>query len=151
MSRDLGPTELRVCRMVFAFLAVMVFAFLLLNAIESLSNPSPPVRKVQVQPDITNPNGRHPKQSSQSSPPMQTAGAQSQKEPARGVVPDEPARVSLSHMKARLEQLGAIALERAIQFDPQPFERRLDANSLVPADVPKPDSTEISQPQWEGK
>src|SRR5712692_4648001 len=84
MSRDLGPTELRVCRMVFAFLAVMVFAFLLLNAIESLSNPSPPVRKVQVQPDITNPNGRHPKQSSQSSPPMQTAGAQSQKEPARG-------------------------------------------------------------------
>jgi len=54
-------------------------------------------------------------------------------------------------MKARLEQLGAIALERAIQFDPQPFERRLDANSLVPADVPKPDSTEISQQQWEGK
>jgi hypothetical protein len=152
MSRDLGATELRVCRMVFAFLAITVFAFLLLNAIESLSNPSPLVRKVQVQPDITNSTGRHPKQSSQSSPPMQTPGAQSQKEPARGVVPDEPVRVSLSHLKVRLEQLGAMTLERAIRFDPQPLERRLDANSLVPADaVPKPDSTEISQPQWKGK
>jgi hypothetical protein len=148
MSRDLGPTELRVCRMVFAFLAAMVFAFLVFNAIESLSKPSPPVRKTQVQPVITISTGGHPKQPSQSSPPMQTPGAQSQKELAGGVVADEPTRVSFAYMKVRLEQLGEMALQNAIRFDPQPLEQRLDAHSAA---VPKPASTEVSQPQWTGK
>jgi hypothetical protein len=80
---------------------------------------------------------------------MQTPGAQSQKELAGGVVPDEPIRVSFALMKIRLEQLGdEIALQNAIRFDPQPLEQRLDPNSAA---VPKSTSTEISQPQWKGK
>jgi hypothetical protein len=151
MSRDLGPTELRVCRMVFAFLGVMVFAFLLFTAIESLSNPSPPVRKVQIQPDITNATDRNPKQPRQSSPPIQTLGAQSQKDPVRGAVPDDPARVSLSNKKVRSEPPEATALERAIRFDPRPLEQRLDGKSLVLADdVPKSTSTETFQPRQQG-
>ena len=151
MSRDLGPNELRVCRMVFAFLGVMVVAFLLLTAIASLSNPSPPVRKVQIQADITNATGRNPTRASQSSAPVQTLGAQSQKEPARGAVPDDRARVSLSKIKVHSEPPEATALERAIRFDPRPLERRLDGESLVPADaVPKSTATETFQPRQEG-
>ena len=147
MSRGLGPAEIRVCRAVFSFLAAMILAFLLLYAIESPSNPPPTVRQVQLQPAKISADG-HPKQPSQSSPPMQTPGAQSQKELAGGVVPDEPTRGSFALLKIRLEQLGEIALQNAIRFDPQPLEQRLDANSAA---VPKSTSTEISQLQWKGK
>jgi hypothetical protein len=150
MSKDLSPTELRVCRLGFAFLAVIVFAFLLLNAIEPLSNPSPTMRKAEVQSDITNSTGRSPKQSTQSSHRKQTTGAQSEKEPQARIVPEEPAQVSLLHMKARLEQLGSMALQKAIQFDSEPLERRLDANTLVVKDaVPRP--TGNFKQQWKEK
>jgi hypothetical protein len=146
MSRDLSAAEFRICRMVFAFLAIMVLAFFVFNAIDSLFDPSPPVRMVQIQPDITNSTGRNPKQPSQSSRLIV------QKEPGGGAVLQEPARVSLSHMKVGLEKLRELALEKTIHFDAQPLEQRLDANSLVPEDaLPKPVSTEISQLRWRGK
>ena len=146
MSRDLSPAELHICRMVSAFLAITVLAFLVFNVIDSLFNSSPPVRMVQIRPDFTNSTGRKPQQPSQSSPLIV------QKEPAGGVVPEQPARVSPSQMQAGLQQLRALALEKTIRFDPQPLQPRLDANSPVPADaVSKPASTEISQPQWKGK
>src|SRR4051812_18096427 len=147
MSRDLGPTELRICRWGFAFLAVIVFAFLLLTAIESLSNSSPATKKVEVQSDITSSTGRSPKQSTQSSPRSQATGAQSKKEPQPRIVAEEPAQVSLLQMKVRLEQFGTMALQKAIQFNPEPLERHVDPNALVLRDaVPRP--TETSQPQW---
>ena len=148
MSRDLGPTELRVCRWVLAFLGVMVFAFLLLNAIGSLSNPSPLMSKAQIQPDITNATDRNPKQSSQSSPPLQTFGSQSRNEPARGAVPDEP----LPNMRVRSDPLEAMGFEKAIRFDPRPLELRLDGKGVVSADaVQKPAPTETFRPRQEGK
>jgi hypothetical protein len=147
MSRDLGPAELRVCRWVLAFLGVMVFAFLLLNAIGSLSNPSPPVREAQMQPDITSATGRKPKQSSQSSPSLQTLGSQPRNEPARGAVPDDP----LSSMKARSDPLEAMGFEKAIRFDPRALELRLDGKGVVSADaVQKPAPTETFRPRQEG-
>jgi hypothetical protein len=150
MSRDLGPTELRVCRWGFAFLAVIVFGFLLLNAIESLSNSSLATKKVEVQSDIKSSTGRSPKQSTQSSTRRQTTGAQSKNEPQPRIVADDPPQLSLLQMKVRLEQFGSITLQKAIQFDPEPLERRLDANTLVLRDaLPRP--TETSQPQWKEK
>jgi hypothetical protein len=147
MSRDLGPTELRVCRWVLAFLGVMVFAFLLLNAIGSLSNPSSLLRKAQIQPDIAHATGRNPKQSSQSSPPVRTVGPQSRNGAARDAVPDDP----LSNMKARSEQLKAMGFEKAIRFDPRPLELRLDGKGVVPADaVRKITPAETFQPRQEG-
>jgi hypothetical protein len=146
VSRDLSAAELRICRMVFAFLAIMVLAFFVFNVIDSLFDPSPPVRIVQIQPDITNSTDRNSKQPSQSSRLIV------QKEPGGGAVVQEPAHVSLSHIKAGLEKLRELALEKTISFDAQPLEQRLDANSLVPEDaLPKPASTKISQLQWRGK
>jgi hypothetical protein len=128
----------------------MVFAFLLLNAIESLSNPSPTTKKVEAQSDITNSTGRSPKQSTQSSPRRQTTGAQAEKQPQPRNLAEDPAQVSLLHMKVRLEQFGSMALQKAIQFDPEPLERRLDPDTLVLRDaVPRP--TETSRPQWKEK
>lgn len=146
MSKDLSAAELRICRMVVAFLAIMVLAFFVFNVIDSLFDPSPPVRMVQIQPDITNSTGRNPKQPSQSSRFIV------QKEPGEGAVLQESARVSLSHMKAGLEKLRELALEKTIRFDAQPLEPRLDASRLVQEDaLPKPAWTEISQLQWRGK
>ncbi len=52
-------------------------------------------------------------------------------------------------MQIRLEQIAAGARDRVIQFDPQPFEHRLDATAFVRAEAAvKPASTEISQPPW---
>jgi hypothetical protein len=150
MPRELGPIELRICRIVFAFLAAMVFAFLLLSAIESLFNLSPPVREVQIQPDIKNSADHDSKQSDLSSPPIRILSAPSQKEPADSVR-DDPARVALSNMKVSAEPPEATALGRALWFDPRPLERSLARTSVVPADaVPIPNSTEMSQPQQEG-
>jgi hypothetical protein len=142
MSRDLGPTELRVCRIVFALLVVLVFAFFLLNAIESLSISPPPVRTVQVQRDLPNFTGRNPKK-----PPMQTLGPQSRNELARDAVPDDP----LSNMEVRSEPLEAIGFEKAIRFDPRPLELRLDGKDVVPADAAgKITPAETFQPRQEG-
>jgi hypothetical protein len=155
MSRELGPIELRVCRAVFAFLAVTVVAFLLLTAIESLFDPPASVNQAQTHPEITSSDGRNAEQPSQSSPAMQTLGAQSQQEPARAAVPDDAARLSLqkyaSTLKVWSEPPEATTLERAIRFDPRPLERGLDGTSLAPSDaVPIPTLTETFQPQQEG-
>jgi hypothetical protein len=146
MSRDLGSTELCVCRIVFALLVVLVFAFFLLNAIESLSISPPPVRTVQVQREVRNFTGRNPKQPSQSSPPMRTLSPQSRNESARDAVPDDP----LSNMKVRSAQLEAMGFEKAIRFDPRPLELRLDGKGIVPADaVRKITPAETFQPRQE--
>jgi hypothetical protein len=154
MSRELGPIELRVCRAVFAFLAVMVVAFLLLTAIESLFDP-PASNHAQTHQEITSSEGPNAEQPSQSSPPMQTLGAQSQQEPARGAVPDDVVRLSLqkyaSTLKVRSEPPEATTLERAMWFDSRPLERSLDGTSLVPLDpAPVPTLTVKSQRQQEG-
>jgi hypothetical protein len=135
MSRDLRPAELRVCRMVLAFLGAMILGFLVLNAIESLFDPSSPVREVQVQADIRNSIGRNPKYPNQSSPPRHNSDPQPQTETAGGAEPDEPERAPPLTMKARLALLRAMALERTVRFDPQPLERRVDANSLGFAEI----------------
>jgi hypothetical protein len=150
MSRDLRPAELRICRMVFAFLAAMILGFLVLNAIESLFDPSSPVREVQVQADIRNFIGRNPNHPNQSSPPRQNSDPQPQTESAGAAEPDEPERVSLSIMKVRLEQLGATALEGTLRFNPQPLERHADAHSLGFAETgPQPILTEAFQTSQE--
>ena len=53
MSRDLSPAEFHICRIVFAFLAIMVFAFLVFNAIDFLFKSPLPMRTVQIQPGTT--------------------------------------------------------------------------------------------------
>ena len=129
MSRELGPIELRVCRAVFAFLAVMVAAFLLLTAVESLFDPPASVNRAQTHQEITSSDGRNVEQPSQSSPPVQTLGAQSLQEPARGAVPDDAARLSLQRYASTLkvrEPPKATTQERTIRFDPRPLDRSLD-------------------------
>jgi hypothetical protein len=154
MSRELGPIELRVCRAVFASLAVLVAAFLLLTAVESLFDPPASVNRAQTHPEITSSDGRNAEQPSQSSPPVQTLGAQSHQEPARGAVPDDAARLSLQRYASTLkvrEPSEATTQDRAIRFDPRPLDRTLDGTSLVPSDaVPVPILTEAFQPQQEG-
>jgi hypothetical protein len=149
MSRDLSPTEFRICRMVFAFLAIMVFAFLVSNAIDflfSLFTPVPPVRTVQMQPGTTRSTTPH----SPAKPLSHSSPHVPQKEPAGDVVPVEPAPASLSYMKTRLEQLGQMTLEKAIWFDAQALDRGRDANSVVVATA-EPAVTETSLPQWEAR
>jgi len=133
MSRDL---ILRICRVVFVSLAIMVFAFLV-----SLFNPSAPVRMAQIQPEIT--NSADGKQRNPSALIVQKGAA-------RPAVQEEPAQASPSQMKAGLETLREMALKKTILFAPQPLERQpLDANSLVSEGaVLKLTSTEISQPRW---
>jgi hypothetical protein len=146
MSRDLGPAERRVCRMVFAFLAVMILGFLVLNAIEFLFDSLPPVWKVVVHPDTRNSLGPDPKYPNQPSHFRQNSDPQPRKQWAEGPEADEPARVSLLTMKARLEQLGARALEMTVRFDPEPLERRVDAHNVGFAEIaPQPVLTESFQ------
>jgi hypothetical protein len=112
MSRDLSPAEFRICRMVFAFLAIMVFAFLVFDAIDflfSLFTPAPPVRTVQMQPGTTRSMTPH----SPAKPLSHSSPLVPQKEPAGAVVPADPAPASLSYMKTRLEQLGQMTLEKS--------------------------------------
>jgi len=134
MSRDL---ILRICRVVFVSLAIMVFAFLV-----SLFNPSAPVRMAQIQPEIT--NSADGKQRNPSALIVQKGAA-------RPAVQEEPAQASPSQMKAGLETLREMALKKTILFAPQPLEQQpLDANSLVSGGaVLKLTSTKIPRPQWE--
>ena len=130
MSKVLRPAELCVCRMVFRFLAVMIFGFIVLNAVTSLfDHQSRPVSKVEVQPDIRTSSARNPKYPSPSSLPGQSSDPQPQKVLTGGAEPDEPEHVSLSIMKVRLHRLAAVGLERMVRFDPQPLERGVDAQS----------------------
>src|SRR5713226_6116561 len=93
MSRELGPIELRVCRMVFALLGLMVVAFLVLGAIDSVFNPSPRMRKVQSQADIANARGRYPTQSIKLSTAIQKQSVEFQNDLQRGALSDGPGQV----------------------------------------------------------
>src|SRR5271166_2012645 len=140
MSRDLSPTELRICRTVFASLAITVFAFLVFNAIDSLFNSATPVKMTRIRPN-TNSTDRNSTQGSQSSLLIVQKGA------AGGVVQEEPARASPSQMKAGSKKLQEMVLEKMIHFDPQPLEHDLVSEHTVP----KLTSTEIPQPQGREK
>jgi hypothetical protein len=119
----------------------MIFSFLLLKAIEPLFDQRA-VSKVEAQPDIRSSVVRNPKFPN---PPSQNFDAQPQKVGAGGAKSNEPERVSPSILKVRLEP-GAVALERKIRFDPQPLDRRADAQSLGLAEVgPQPILTETFQ------
>jgi hypothetical protein len=144
MSRDLRPAERRVCRMVLTLLAVLVLGFLVLSAIEAVFEPSPPVKKALVQPHTGNSVGARSKDPSPASDFGHKSDPQPQKQWAGGAEPDEPARDSLSTMKVRLERLAAAkALERTVQFDPEPLQRGLDAHNTGFAEIaPKADLTE---------
>jgi hypothetical protein len=133
MSNGLRPAEL--WRMVFAAVPAIPFVFLLVHILEPDANPPHPVTKPQIQGGISKPSLE-----------------QSQKQPAASVVSKTPAPVSPSYMQIRLEQIAAEARERVVQFDPQPFERRLDAAAFVGAEAAvKPASAEIFRPQSTGE
>ena len=151
MSKVLRPAELCVCRMVFRFLAVMIFGFIVLKAVTSLfDHQSRPLSKVEVQPDIKPSSAHNPKYSSPSSLPRQSSDPQPQKVLTGGAGPDEPEHVSLSIMKARLHRVGAVGLERMVSFDPQPLEQGLDAQSSGLAEIgPQPILTEAFQTSQE--
>ena len=148
MSRDFGPTELRVYRTVLGSLGVLVFAFLLLSAIEFLFSLAPPVSKVDVEPDIPNATYDDSQPPSQSSPPVQIAAAESANEQARGDAFDEAAGPSLSSMEVSSERLKAVALERAIHFDPRPLELGLGGAGATLASAVS--NLETFQPPPEG-
>ena len=148
MSRDFGPTELRVYRMVLGSLGVLVFAFLLLSAIEFLFSLAPPVSKVDVEPDIPNATYDDSEPPGQSSPPAQIAAAESANEQARGDAFDEAAGPSLSSTEASSERLKAVALERAIHFDPRPLELGLGGAGATLASAVS--NLETFQPPPEG-
>jgi hypothetical protein len=136
MSRDLSPAELHICRMVVAFLAIMVFAFLVFNAIDFLFSPAPPVRTVQRQPGTTR-STPNPKQANRSSPLVP------QKEPAGDVVPAEPAQASPAYMKAWLEQLGQITLEKS-QSSPAKLQKETTEDKEPAGDAVSAEPTQPS-------
>ncbi len=154
MSRELSSTERRMCRVVFALLGAMLFAFLLLNTINSLSNSSPPVNKSPT--GSTNASS-HPKQAIQSSLAPQPARSEREPAPAQGI-PHYSAPVPLPVIKARSELPQKTTLETAVRFDPQRLERRPDGSGLaatrgllrlssaeVPARIPSRESFALPQ------
>jgi hypothetical protein len=114
MSRELGPIELRVCRMVFALLGLMTLAFLGLGTIDSVFN-------------------RYSTQLSKSSP--QTQGADSQKDYQGRALHDDYVGVVLSSTEIHSQPRGVSALERAIRFDPGLLDRRVDGRSFIAAEA----------------
>jgi Putative peptidoglycan binding domain len=141
MSRDLGPSELRVCRIVFACLVVMAFGFLLLSAVESLSNPSPPARQVQA-PAVASSTRPNPMLPNQSSSMIKAAQGQA----GQGAVLDGPVRVFLLNMKLWSELPDPATLERTVRFDPRPLAQRLGGADALP----QPGSTSTFHPQPDG-
>jgi hypothetical protein len=136
MSRDLRPAERRVCRTVVTLLAVLILGFLVLSAIEPVFEPSPPVRKTLVQPDTGNSLGARSKDPNPSADLGHKSNPQPRTQWAGGAEPDEPARDSLSAMKVMLERLAAAkALERTVQFDPEPLQRGVDAQNIGFAEI----------------
>jgi hypothetical protein len=53
-------------------------------------------------------------------------------------------------MKAELQQLGQMTLEKSIWFDAQALDRGRDVNSIVAA-AAEPAATETSLPQWKAR
>src|SRR3954470_1750796 len=111
MSRGLSSTERRVCRIVFASLGAMFFAFLLLNVIESSSTPAPANK---VQPGTAN-TSSHPKQAIQSSRVPQSSLSATEPVPAQSA-PDNPAPAPAPVNTARSQSPAKPVLETAIRF-----------------------------------
>jgi hypothetical protein len=126
MSRGLSSTEQRICRVVFAFLGAMFFAFLLLKTIESLS-PSSSLLANQSQPGTAN-TSTHAKQPSQSAPAPQAARLRTAV--AQNVRGNPPA-VPSPTLKARSQLRETAAVETGVRFDPQPLQQRSQGTSLV--------------------
>jgi hypothetical protein len=149
MSRDLRPAEGRVCRLIFAFLAVMISSFLVLNAIESLFGRSAPMWNASVQPDAGNSLGSDPKAANQSAHFKRKLGPATPEPMGGGVEHDAGARAPLANMKARLQHHGAMALDRMARFDREPLDPRVDAQSIGFAEIAPqpvlPDSFQIKQ------
>jgi hypothetical protein len=144
MSTDLSQVELRICRMVFIGLAIMVFAFVVFKAIDAPFGVSPPSTTIQMQSEVPNSGSRHANQPGPSS--------QVQTDSAEGVAAEQSPRGFPPEMKTGLERLAALRLENSIPFDPQPWDQHFDENGLVQADaMSKPALTEILQPQWNGE
>ena len=145
MSKGLRPAELCVCRMVFGSLFVVICGFLLLNAIET-PRLGRPVSKVAARPEPGNSIVPHSERPKTLSPSSDSSDPRSQKKPSEDTKPDVAERVFPSVTKARLERLGAMALERMVRFDSQPLERPADAQSLAFAEIePQPIVTETFQ------
>jgi hypothetical protein len=139
MSRGLSRAERRICQMVAAFLAIMVFAYFVFNVIDSLFD-SPRARIVQARQDITSSTGRDFVQTGRSSPIIVS------KDAAKDAVPEEPAQAPRSYRRAGLEKLREVALEKTLHFDSRPLQQPLEANDLAPSDtVSTPDSPESFQ------
>jgi hypothetical protein len=130
--------------MVLTLLAVLILGFLVLSAIESVFEPSPPLKKALVQPDTGNSPGARSKDPNPAADFGHKPDPQPRTQWAGGGEPDEPAPASLSAMKVRLERLAAEkALERTVQFDPEPLQRGVDAHNIGFAEIaPKADLTE---------
>jgi hypothetical protein len=122
MSRELRPVEIRVCRIVFALLGIIVLAFVVLSAIDFLFGPWPRARNVQSRPVV------------QSPPLIQSQIAQSQKSSRRGALADQPAGIALLR-KEMQSQTPGLALDRAIRFDPGLLDRRVYGTSYIDADA----------------
>jgi len=151
MSRKLDPIEARVCRAVFAFLAVTVIGFLLLTAIEHLFEPPVFVNQAQTHPQVTPSDGNTAEYPSQSSRPMQTLSAQAEQERTRNTLPDDAVRLSLQNYASALRvRLEPPDLVRGIWFDPRPLHQTLDGTSLTLSDaLPAPTLTQTFQPEWD--
>lgn len=121
MSRELGPVEARVCRIVITLLGITVLVFVVLSAIDFLFNPSPRPRTPQSQPMVQ-------------ASPKETQTAQYRKTPRRGVLPNHAAAIALpkKEMPSPPPQSG---LEKIIRFDAGLLDRRVDAASLADADA----------------
>jgi hypothetical protein len=122
MSRELRPVEIRVCRIVFALLGIIVLAFVVLSAIDFLFGPWPRARNVQSRPVV------------QSPPLIQSQIAQSQKSSRRGALADQPAGIALLR-KEMQSQTPGLALDRAIRSDPGLLDRRVYGTSYIDADA----------------
>jgi len=131
MSKGLRPAELCVCRMVFGSLFVVICGFLLLNAIETPRfGRSTPVSKVAIRPEPGNSIVPHSERPKAVSPLSDNSDPRPQKKPSGGAEPDAAEPVSPAAMKVRLERLGAMALERMVRFDSQPFEQHAGTPAL---------------------
>ena len=138
--------------MAFRFLAVMIFGFLLLWAVKSLfDDQSRSGNQVEMRP-IAAANPDNPTYANQSSLSRRNFGPQPPKLSIERPKPDESESVSLSVVKARLQRLGAVGLERMVQFGSQPLERQVDAHNPGLAEMrAEPILTETFQAGQEGK
>ena len=119
--------------MVFRFLAVVIFGLLLLNGVRLLfDDQSRPETKAEVRPDIRTSSTSNLKDQipSPSPSPKQNFERRPQKVSMRGEKANESESASISTLKLRLQQSGALGLARVVWFEPQPLEQGADTQSL---------------------